>query len=69
MAYRLEVAPAALPRLRTLDPLRRAGRRLQAAIELPAEHAATSGATTLLGGDGEWGVLAGDERGHDAARW
>ncbi len=54
MTYRVEVAPAALRQLRKLDPPAR--RRVQAAIELLADHPRPSGAKKLVGGEGEWRV-------------
>lgn len=60
MTYRIEVAPAAVRQLRMLDVAAR--RRVQAAIELLAEHPRPSGARKLAGGDGEWRVRTGDFR-------
>jgi mRNA interferase RelE/StbE len=60
MTYRVEVAPAALRQLRTLDHPSR--RRVQAAIEILREEPRPSGATKLVGGDGEWRVRTGDFR-------
>lgn len=60
MTYRIEVAPAVVRQLRTLDPAAR--RRIQAAIELLAEHPRPQGARKLVGGDGEWRVRTGDYR-------
>ena len=60
MSYRIEVAPAAVRQLRKLD--RAAQRRVQAAIELLAGEPCPSGATKLVGGDGEWRVRTGDYR-------
>lgn len=60
MTYRVEVAPAALRQLRKLDPPAR--RRVQAAIELLADQPRPSGATKLVGGEGEWRVRTGDYR-------
>jgi len=60
MRYRIEVAPAAVRQLRKLDPAAR--RRVQAAIELLADQPRPSGATKLVGGDGEWRVRTGDYR-------
>ena len=60
MTYRIEVAPAAVRQLRNLDVAAR--RRVQAAIELLAEHPRPSGARKLAGGDGEWRVRTGDFR-------
>ena len=60
MTHRVQVAPAAVRQLRKLDPVAR--RRVQAAIELLAEHPRPSGATKLVGGDGEWRVRTGDYR-------
>lgn len=51
---------AAVRRLRTLDAA--AQRRVQAAIELLADHPRPSGAKRLVGGDGEWRVRTGDYR-------
>lgn len=60
MTYRIQVAPAAVRQLRTLDPAGR--RRVQAAIELLADQPRPSGAKKLVGGDGEWRVRTGDYR-------
>ncbi|MFZ2503933.1 MAG: type II toxin-antitoxin system RelE/ParE family toxin [Nocardioides sp.] len=60
MTYRVEVAPAAVRQLRKLDPAGR--RRVQAAIELLADHPRPSGARKLVGGAGEWRVRTGDYR-------
>ena len=60
MTYRIEIAPAAVRQLRTLDPTAR--RRVQAAIELLADQPRPSGATKLVGGDREWRVRTGDYR-------
>jgi mRNA interferase RelE/StbE len=60
MTYRIEFTPAALRQLRRLDPSAR--RRVQAAIELLAEHPRPSGAKKLVGGDGGWRVRTGDYR-------
>ena len=60
MTYRIEVAPAAVRQMRKLDPAAR--RRIQAAIELLAEHPRPQGARKLVGGDGEWRVRTGDYR-------
>ena len=60
MTYRVEVAPGAVRQLRTLNPVAR--RRVQAAIELLADQPRPSGATKLVGGDGEWRVRTGDAR-------
>ncbi len=58
MTYRVEIAPAALRRLRKLDPPAR--RRVQAAIELLTEQPRPSGAKKLVGGEGELRVRTGD---------
>jgi len=60
MTYRIQVAPAAVRQLRKLDAAAR--RRVQAAIELLADHPRPSGAKKLVGGDGEWRVRTGDYR-------
>ena len=60
MTYRIEIAPAAVRQLRKLDPTAR--RRVQAAIELLADHPRPDGATKLVGGDREWRVRTGDYR-------
>lgn len=60
MTYRIEVAPAVLRQLRRLNPAAR--RRIQAAIELLAEHPRPQGAKKLVGGDSEWRVRTGDYR-------
>ena len=57
MTYRVEVAPAAVRQLRRLDSASR--RRVQAAIELLGEQPRPSGATKLVGGEGEWRVRTG----------
>jgi mRNA interferase RelE/StbE len=60
MTYRIQVAPAAVRQLRKLDAAAR--RRVQAAVELLADHPRPSGAKKLVGGDGEWRVRTGDYR-------
>lgn len=60
MTCRIEVAPAAVRQLRKLDPAAR--RRVQAVLELLAEQPRPSGATKLVGGNGEWRVRTGDYR-------
>ena len=60
MTYRIDIAPAAVRQLRKLDPTAR--RRVQAAIELLADHPRPDGATKLVGGDREWRVRTGDYR-------
>ncbi len=60
MTYRVEIAPGALRKLRTLDPPSR--RRVQAAIELLRGQPRPSGAKKLVGGQGEWRVRTGDYR-------
>lgn len=61
MTYRVDISPAALRQLRKLDPVAR--RRVQAAIELLSqEPRRPSGATKLVGGEGEWRVRTGDYR-------
>ena len=60
MTHRVEVAPAAVRQLRKLDPA--AKRRIQAAIELLAEHPRPGSSKKLVGGDGEWRVRTGDYR-------
>ncbi len=60
MSYLIEISPAAVRQLRKLD--RPAQRRIQAAIELLATEPRPSGATKLVGGDGEWRVRTGDYR-------
>lgn len=60
MSYQIQVAPAALRRLRTLDPTAR--RRVQAAVELLAGEPRPATATKLVGGAGEWRVRTGDYR-------
>lgn len=60
MTYNVEVAPAAVRQLRTLDPVAR--RRVQAAIELLSEEPHPIGAKKLVGGEGEWRVRTGDYR-------
>ena len=67
MTHRVEAAPAAGRQLRELDPPAR--RRVQAAIELLADHPRPSGAKKLVGGEGEWrgrsGVYQIVFEGHD----
>ena len=60
MTYEVRLAPAAVRRLRKLDPPGR--RRVQAAIDLLAEDPRPSGARQLVGGAGEWRVQTGDFR-------
>ena len=60
MTYEVRLAPAAVRRLRTLDPPGR--RRVQAAIDLLAEDPRPPGARQLVGGAGEWRVRTGDFR-------
>ncbi len=60
MTYRVDISPAALRQLRKLDPVAR--RRVQAAIELLSHEPRPSGATKLVGGEGEWRVRTGDYR-------
>jgi mRNA interferase RelE/StbE len=60
VAYRIEVAPAAVRQLRKLDPPTR--RRIQAAFELLATDPRPPGAKKLVGGEGEWRVRTGDYR-------
>lgn len=60
MTYRVEIAPAALRQLRKLDSA--ANRRVQAGIELLSGEPRPSGATKLVGGEGEWRVRTGDYR-------
>ena len=58
--FRVELSPAAVRKLRKLDPTAR--RRIQAVIELLAEDPRPPGAKKLVGGDGEWRVRTGDYR-------
>lgn len=60
MSYRIELTPAAARQLRKLDPTGR--RRVQAAIELLADHPRPPGAKKLVSGGGEWRVRTGDHR-------
>lgn len=60
MTYRIDIAPAAARQLRKLEPADR--RRVQAAIELLADHPRPRGARKLAGGTGEWRVRTGDLR-------
>jgi mRNA interferase RelE/StbE len=60
MTYRIQVARAAARQLRKFDAGAR--RRAQAAIEPLTDHPRPSGATKLVGGDGEWRVRTGDYR-------
>ena len=56
----VQLSPAALRQLRTLDPPAR--RRVQAAIELLADQPRPSGAKQLVGGQGDWRVRTGGYR-------
>lgn len=60
MTYQVEIAPAAARQMRKLDAP--ALRRVQAAIELLADHPRPSGARKLVGGQGEWRVRTGGYR-------
>ena len=60
MTYEVRLAPAAVRRLRKLDPPGR--RRVQAAIDLLAEDPRPPRARQLVGGAGEWRVRTGDFR-------
>lgn len=60
MSYRVTLSPTAARQLRKLDP--QARRRIQAAIDLLAEHPRPPAATQLVGGAGEWRVRTGDYR-------
>lgn len=60
MSYEVALAPAAARQLRKFDPQVR--RRVQAAIELLADHPRPPAATRLVGGAGEWRVRTGDYR-------
>ena len=60
MTYRVTLSPMAARQLRKLDPPAR--RRIQAAIDLLAEHPRPPAATQLVGGAGEWRVRTGDYR-------
>ncbi len=60
MTYQVRLAPAAVRKLRKLDPPGR--RRVQAAIDLLAENPRPPGARQLVGGAGEWRVRTGDFR-------
>lgn len=60
MTYRVTLSPMASRQLRKLDP--QARRRIQAAIDLLAEHPRPPAATQLVGGAGEWRVRTGDYR-------
>jgi mRNA interferase RelE/StbE len=60
VTYRIELAPAAARQLRKLDLSAR--RRVQAAIELLTDNPRPSGATRLVGGEGEWRVRTGNYR-------
>ena len=60
MTYEVRLAPAAVRRLRELDPPGRRG--VQAAIDLLAEDPRPPGARQLVGGAGEWRVRTGDFR-------
>lgn len=58
--FGVELSPAAVRKLRKLDPAAR--RRIQAALELLAQDPRPPGAKKLVGGDGEWRVRTGDYR-------
>ena len=60
MTYRVSLSPMAARQLRKLDPQVR--RRIQAAIDLLAEHPRPPAATQLVGGAGEWRVRTGNYR-------
>ena len=60
MTYTLALSPAAARQLRTFDP--RARRRIQAALDLLADHPRPPAAKQLVGGAGEWRVRTGDYR-------
>ncbi|MHB8340021.1 MAG: type II toxin-antitoxin system RelE family toxin [Mycobacteriales bacterium] len=60
MTHRVTVAPSAARQLRKLEPDVR--RRIQAALELLAEHPRPPSATQLVGGSGEWRVRTGNYR-------
>ena len=60
MTYLVRIAPAADRQLRKFDPQVR--RRLQAVIDLLAEHPRPPAAIQLVGGAGEWRVRTGDYR-------
>lgn len=60
MTFAIVMAPSAARSLRKLDPGARV--RVQAAIELLAEHPRPPGAVKLVGGAGEWRVRTGDLR-------
>lgn len=60
MTYRVTLSPMASRQLRKLDP--QARRRIQAAIDLLAEHPRPPAATQLVGGAGEWRVRTGNYR-------
>ena len=60
MTHRVTLSPPAARQLRKLDP--QARRRVQAALDLLAEHPRPPGATRLVGGAGEWRVRTGDYR-------
>jgi mRNA interferase RelE/StbE len=60
VSYDLQLTPAAVRQLRTLDPPGR--RRVQAAIDLLAAEPRPPAARQLVGGAGEWWVRTGDFR-------
>ena len=60
MTYRVALSPMAARQMRKLDAQVR--RRLQAALDLLAEHPRPPSATQLVGGSGEWRVRTGDYR-------
>lgn len=60
MTYRVTLSPMAARQLRKLDP--QARRRIQAALDLLAEHPRPPAATQLVGGAREWRVRTGDYR-------
>ena len=67
MTYRIELAPAAARQLGKLELS--VCRRVQAAIELLMDDQRPSGATRLVGGEGEWRVRTGNCRvGHAVLR-
>jgi mRNA interferase RelE/StbE len=60
VTYTIALSPAAAPQLRKFDPHTR--RRMQAALDLLADHPRPPAAKQLVGGAGEWRVRTGDYR-------
>jgi mRNA interferase RelE/StbE len=60
VTYTVTLSPAAARQLRKFDPHTR--RRIQAALDLLADHPRPPAAKQLVGGAGEWRVRTGDYR-------